>query len=276
MSYSNTHSYQAFQKSPLQSVKHKPYFKVYDEVLARFKDKHITFIEVGVLNGGSLFMWRNFFGEGARIIGIDLNPDVIKYREFGFEIYIGDQADPEFWRRLLPTLGEIDILLDDGGHKYIQQVITVKEVIPYIKHNGLIVVEDCHTSYLAGYGPKQMSFVKYVKKMIDSMNMDFNFNKSTQELINPIGGICFYPAMVVLNIDRNKESSEAIFNSGKSDNIQDFRNMKIDASIKLFNIFSKLKLISFIPGLIFIKNFALRLTLKFSRSNKLLKKFFNA
>jgi hypothetical protein len=50
-------------------------------------------------------MWRNFFGEGARIIGIDLNPDVIKYREFGFEIYIGDQADPEFWRRLLPTLG---------------------------------------------------------------------------------------------------------------------------------------------------------------------------
>jgi hypothetical protein len=80
----------------------------------------------------------------------------------------------------------------------------------------------------------------------------------------------------VFNIDRNKESSEAIFNSGKSDNIQDFRNMKIDASIKLFNIFSKLKLISFIPGLIFIKNFALRLTLKFSRSNKLLKKFFNA
>jgi hypothetical protein len=60
--------------------------------------------------------------------------------------------------------------------------------------------------------------------------------------------------MVVLNIDRNKESSEAIFNSGKSDNIQDFRNMKINASIKLFNIFSKkLKLISFIPGLIFIK-----------------------
>lgn len=73
-------------------------------------------------------MWRNFFGESARIIGIDLNPDVVKYRAFGFEIYIGEQADPEFWRRLLPTLGEIDILLDDGGHRYIQQVITVKEV----------------------------------------------------------------------------------------------------------------------------------------------------
>ena len=30
------------------------YFEVYDQIFEKFRDKKITFVEVGVLNGGSL------------------------------------------------------------------------------------------------------------------------------------------------------------------------------------------------------------------------------
>ena len=51
------------------------YFEVYDQIFEKFRDKKITFVEVGVLNGGSLEMWKKYFHPESRIIGIDLNPE---------------------------------------------------------------------------------------------------------------------------------------------------------------------------------------------------------
>ena len=43
-------------------------------------------------------MWRKFFGNKARIIGIDINPIAKKWEKNGFEIFIGNQSDPNFWK----------------------------------------------------------------------------------------------------------------------------------------------------------------------------------
>ena len=90
-------SYQAYIKSPHRSIKHNTYFKVYDELFLKFRNKKIVFVEIGVLGGGSLFMWRNFFGNKARIIGVDMNPNALKWKKYGFEIIIGSQSDENFW-----------------------------------------------------------------------------------------------------------------------------------------------------------------------------------
>ena len=54
-------SYQAFKKSPYSTIKHTTYFQAYDDLFSSYRGKEITFVEVGVLGGGSLFMWRDFF-----------------------------------------------------------------------------------------------------------------------------------------------------------------------------------------------------------------------
>src|SRR6266853_659946 len=86
-----------WEKSPQPSTKISSYFPIYVKLFNHLRGQRCTFIETGILDGGSLFMWRSWLGDQARVIGVDLNPDAIKWRTSGFEVYIGDQGDPAFW-----------------------------------------------------------------------------------------------------------------------------------------------------------------------------------
>jgi hypothetical protein len=52
--------YKCYKDSKYLSIKSSSYFQVYEELLKKYKGKKITFVEVGVLNGGSLFMGARF------------------------------------------------------------------------------------------------------------------------------------------------------------------------------------------------------------------------
>ena len=67
---------------------HEKYFDVYEEYFSEFKGKKITFVEVGIFNGGSLKVWKEYFGPDARIIGVDINPECKKFEEDGIEVFI--------------------------------------------------------------------------------------------------------------------------------------------------------------------------------------------
>ena len=84
----NKKIHDCWKNSKYYSVKHKNYFPIYEELLSSYVGKKITFVEIGVLSGGSLFMWKNYFGENARIIGVELNPVAKKWEKHGFEIQL--------------------------------------------------------------------------------------------------------------------------------------------------------------------------------------------
>jgi hypothetical protein len=158
-----------FYKSPNFSTKWTAYFPIYEEIFKKYQNKNITFVEIGVGLGGSLFMWRNYFGKKSRIIGIDLNPQAKELEKKGFEIFIGDQTDKDFWDIFYKKIGKVDIILDDGGHKNLQQISTVFYSLTNIKDNGLIVVEDTITSYIKkGFGnPTRFSFINFCHKIVE-------------------------------------------------------------------------------------------------------------
>ena len=58
----------SFIKSPLYSSKFDKYFVIYENLFQKYINKRITFVEVGVAMGGSLFMWRDYLGKKANII----------------------------------------------------------------------------------------------------------------------------------------------------------------------------------------------------------------
>jgi 2-polyprenyl-3-methyl-5-hydroxy-6-metoxy-1,4-benzoquinol methylase len=66
-----------FLESKYYSTKLIKYFKLYDDLFSKYINKKIIFVEIGILNGGSLQIWKKFFGNKARIIGIDQNKEYI-------------------------------------------------------------------------------------------------------------------------------------------------------------------------------------------------------
>ncbi|MDR3006929.1 MAG: class I SAM-dependent methyltransferase [Sphingobacterium sp.] len=149
------------------------YFDVYDRHFNRFKGKEIVVLEVGVFQGGSLQMWKNYFGDRAKIYGIDINPHCKELEEENVEIFIGSQSDRKFLRQVKESIPPIDILIDDGGHTMIQQIVTFEELFDHVKDDGVYLCEDLHTSYQVFYGgghKRNGTFIEYSKNFIDYIN----------------------------------------------------------------------------------------------------------
>jgi len=149
------------------------YFEIYDRHFARFRGQPITVVEFGVSQGGSLKMWKHYFGDAVSLIGVDINPNCKQFEEPGVRIFIGDQADRNFLRQVAREVPKIDILIDDGGHTMKQQIATFEELFPKVADHGVYLCEDLHTSYWHRWGGgyrKPGSFIEYSKQWIDDLN----------------------------------------------------------------------------------------------------------
>lgn len=149
------------------------YFDIYDRHFEKYKNKNVTVVEFGVYHGGSLKMWRDYFGPNARIIGVDINPECKKFNDKNTEIYIGDQEDRMFLKKLAKKIGPVDVVIEDGGHTMKQQIHTFEEIYPSVKEDGVFLIEDLHTSYWKGYDGgyrRAGTFIEYSKNFIDELN----------------------------------------------------------------------------------------------------------
>jgi len=249
----NSLSYQSYKKSPYRCVKLTTYFDVYDDLFAQYRGKEITFVEIGVLFGGSLFMWRDFFGPKARIIGVDLNPNAKKWEEEGFEIYIGSQSDENFWNRFVEEITSVDVVLDDGGHTYEQQIVTTEMLLNKINDGGMLVVEDTHTSYMRDFGPHKFSFIEYTKVMMDKINCRCGILEN-RKAESRVWSLRVYESIVafLVNSDATELKSEPIDNNGIVDQASDFRHNDNKSVLAIESLFKRFNALKYIPGFMWV------------------------
>lgn len=180
-------------------------------------------------------MWRQWLGPEARIVGVDMNPAAEKWRQYGFEIFVGDQGDPNFWSRTLDLIGPVDVFLDDGGHQSFQQIVTVESVLPNLSNKSVLVVEDTHCSLMKDFAQHgQHSFLEYAKACSDFLTARMSIaypsrinpveNQDVVSLLRDVVGIRFYMGMVVFEIDSDLTATvpEVLWNAPKPLE-QDFR-----------------------------------------------------
>jgi len=180
------------------------YFDIYDRHFAPFRKKQITVLEFGVFQGGSLQMWRNYFGKKARIIGVDINPKCKTLEEKGIEIYIGDQEDRAFLKKLMKEVGGVDVVIEDGGHTMKQQINTFEVVYPYVNDGGVFLIEDLHTSYWKEYEggyKKPGTFIEYAKSLIDDIHAWHSKDKRFKptQYTKSIKGMHVYDSIIVFD-----------------------------------------------------------------------------
>ena len=242
MNFKKNRLLENFKNSPRYSVKWSNYFDIYEEIFRKYEDKEIILVEIGVGDGGSLHMWRDYFNKNCRIIGIEMNPDAKNLEKDGFEIFIGDQSKKDFWEDFYKKVGKIDILLDDGGHRNIQQITSLVESIDHINEGGMIVVEDTHTSYMKkrGFGnPSKYSFINFCNLLVENIHRRNPLvEKKGNIFSDKIHSITFYESITQINV--LKKIKKSIFVTSRTKNpvyFIDYRNRGY--FIKTISLYSK-------------------------------------
>lgn len=172
------------------------YFDIYHKHFNKFINKEVKVLEIGIYSGGSLGMWKSYFGDKCKIYGVDIEEACKIYENDHTKVLIGDQEDRNFWKTLFKEIGPIDIIIDDGGHTTEQQRITLEETLSEINPGGIYLCEDVHR--------ENNRFAEYTKSFVDELNkikVNSNKNNLTSGVTNfqsSIKSICYYPYVTVI------------------------------------------------------------------------------
>lgn len=127
------------------------YIPIYDRYFSRFRGTPVRFLEIGVSQGGSMRLWREYFGSDAVIYGIDIDPDCARFDGKAGQVRIGSQDDAAFLGDVVQEMGGVDIVLDDGSHMMPHVRKTLDILFPLLARDGLYMIEDLHTAYWPTY-----------------------------------------------------------------------------------------------------------------------------
>jgi hypothetical protein len=146
------------------------YTEHYERWFGPIRFNVLAVLELGVANGASLRMWKDFFPV-AHVQGLDNDPRFM-FSEERITTVLGDQMHPG----VADGFASMDIIIDDGGHQMEQQKASFWLYFPKLKPGGLYVIEDLHTSYWPNYGgvpfgDESRTTVGLLRSFVDAVNL---------------------------------------------------------------------------------------------------------
>lgn len=190
------------------------YLPIYHRAFGSFVGRPVRFLEIGVLAGGSMRMWREYFGPSATIFGIDINPDCAAYGGTAGQVRIGSQDDPAFLRAVVAEMGGVDIVLDDGSHVASHQRASFDVLFPLLNDGGLYLIEDLHTSYWPDYEgglKREGTGIEFLKDLVDQMHRHyFSRGANRPDQMLPVESIQFFDSIAVIEKRRQHARQLAI------------------------------------------------------------------
>lgn len=182
--------------------KYPHHLEEYHKHFRRYRGTDVCVVEVGVADGGSLELWRSYFGPEAHIVGIDVADRTSLSEEVNADIVIGDQGSHDFWKVFKQAYPKVDIFIDDGSHRFQDQQVTFKEMFPHVQPWGFYACEDIHTSYHEEFGggyKSGFSFVGLLKELVDTLHWTTYSERGDFDYIKDmIYGVHVYPSLAIL------------------------------------------------------------------------------
>lgn len=188
------------------------YVRWYDIYFSPLRENDLSLLELGYFYGHSHNGWDDFFPKG-KIYSVENSPDMIKEsKKFNHTVFEGDCEDIVFLEKVMKEIKELDIIIDDAGHKSKQQIESFKYLFPLLNKGGIYIIEDLQTSYWPGFvDPIQGSTINFIKKRVDDLHYHgqqgcysdyymisdeikakyFNDYEKSIESIHMYPGICF-------------------------------------------------------------------------------------
>lgn len=108
-------------------------------------------LEIGIMEGASLRMWRDYYPDADLIAGVDNDEHRGRLKITGVRTVWLDATDPSEVELLVSRLGPFDVIIDDASHMTADQQKTFELLWPAVTPGGVYVIEDLHTSYMSNY-----------------------------------------------------------------------------------------------------------------------------
>lgn len=169
------------QRSNVTDKRHcHPYTLFYEGLFRSQKDDFLTIAELGILDGGSILMWREYF-QNAQIYGFEYNEDLIRSFEEKFDqsrIHLDsiDVNDAKSIKKTFESFAQsFDLIIDDTTHLFEDQIRVVQNVHSFLKPGGLLIIEDIfkaydENNYLKRLQPILVEFQDYYFVELDHKN----------------------------------------------------------------------------------------------------------
>jgi SAM-dependent methyltransferase len=96
-------------------------------------------LEIGVYQGNSILLWRDFFPH-ASITGVDINQCPRLHSEPRVNVFYENAYAQSFVDKFPKNL--FDVIIDDGPHTFESMEFFLKNYLALVKPGGLLILED--------------------------------------------------------------------------------------------------------------------------------------
>lgn len=190
------------QPSGRQTLKWHHYIPLYDRYFRQFRGTPVRLLEIGVAGGGSLMMWRRYFGEAATVFGVDIDESCRKFDGEGARVRIGSQDDPQFLESVVSEMGGVDLVIDDGSHQMPHVQASLDILFPLLNEQGVYLIEDMHTAYWPRFGggiDSPANAFGRLRPLIDAMHRWYLLGEADYpEYAEWLSGIHIHDSVIVL------------------------------------------------------------------------------
>jgi hypothetical protein len=205
------------------------YLEIYERHLAAYRDgfplpdgtrRPLRLLEIGVSHGGSLQLWRKYFGPDAIVFGIDVDPRCAELDGPETRVRIGSQSDAAFLATVVDEMGGVDIVIDDGSHHARHQRASFDALFPKLSFGGLYIAEDLHTAYwtldFAGGYRRPGTFIEVSKSLVDGLHAWYHrwpLPRRARSAKTEVFSVIFYDSVVV--IEKRRRERPAVVKVGR-------------------------------------------------------------
>lgn len=189
------------------------YIPIYERYLGHLRGTDFKMLEIGVYKGGSLDMWRAYFGDSFTLFGIDIDQDTQDCVSEPNQVRVGSQTNSAFLEDVVAEMGGVDVILDDGSHIGKHQWKSFEVLFPLLNEGGLYIVEDTHTSYWWRYGGgfgRRRTANNLAKTIIDDMHGWYHRRAQLTSAKTEIGALHIHDSIFVIEKQRRDRPSHVL------------------------------------------------------------------
>lgn len=157
-----------------------PYTLFYDELFKNTKHEKLKIAEIGILDGASLLMWKDYF-PNSEIYGLEYNTNYINNFKQNFDndrIKLSniDVTNKDSIKNAFGQLNTLyDIIIEDTTHQFEDQIRVIENTYQYLKPGGILIIEDIFKSanefdYISRLNPILHYFQNYYFIELDHNN----------------------------------------------------------------------------------------------------------